>query len=132
MRRLTTRHVAAAGILLMALTQGACTGGSGTAAPATPAAGSPTAAASSGGATGTSVTIKDFAFEPTSITIAPGSTVTWTNQDTVGHTATADDGAFDSRTMGSGATFSETFSSPGTYQYHCTIHPAMKATIVVQ
>jgi len=64
--------------------------------------------------------------------VAAGTTVTWTNQDTAGHTVTADDGSFASKTIETGGTFSQTFSTPGTYAYHCAVHPNMKATIVVQ
>ncbi len=78
------------------------------------------------------MTITGFAFNPATITITSGATVTWSNQDNVGHTVTADDGSFDSKTVASGSTFSQTFSAPGTYTYHCSIHPSMKATIVVQ
>ncbi len=75
--------------------------------------------------------IKDFAFNPASLTVAVGGAATWTNQDTTGHTVTADDGSFDSKTLPNGQTFSQTFSTAGTFAYHCTIHPTMKGTIVV-
>ena len=62
----------------------------------------------------------------------PGRTLPgWTNKDSVQHTGTADDGSFDSGKLASGSTFSQTFSKPGTYAYHCTIHSSMKATITV-
>ena len=79
-----------------------------------------------------SVTIQDFAFGPGSISVAVGSTVTWTNQDSVSHTVTADDGSFDSGRLAQGATFSQTFDTPGTYTYHCAIHPSMTGTITVE
>jgi plastocyanin len=79
----------------------------------------------------TSVSIVDFAFDPASITIEAGSTVTWTNNGATTHTVTSDDGAFDSGNLASGATYSFTFDTPGTYTYHCTIHPNMTATITV-
>jgi len=78
------------------------------------------------------VTIADFAFAPTSLTVPAGATVTWTNKGSVGHTVTADDGSFGSETLASGATFSATFAKAGTFAYHCRIHPSMTATIVVQ
>ena len=77
------------------------------------------------------VAIKDFSFQPASISVAVGSTVTWTNNDTTGHTVTADDGSFDSGTVAPGATFSHTFDTAGTFTYHCNIHPSMTATITV-
>ena len=55
----------------------------------------------------------------------------WTNKDSVQHTGIADDGSFDSGKLVGGSTFSQTFSKPGTYAYHCTIHSSMKATITV-
>jgi plastocyanin len=79
----------------------------------------------------TAVSIVDFAFQPASIEVAVGSTVTWTNTGAATHTVTADDGAFDSGRLGSGATFSQTFATPGTFTYHCEIHPQMTGTIVV-
>jgi plastocyanin len=57
--------------------------------------------------------------------------VTWTNNDSIGHTVTADDGSFNSP-VDPGKTFSFTFTKAGTYTYHCSIHPTMKATIVVK
>jgi plastocyanin len=87
-------------------------------------------AASAATASG-AVSIKDFSFQPGSISVAVGSTVTWTNDDTTGHTVTADDGSFDSGTLAPGATFSNTFSTAGTFAYHCNIHHSMTATITV-
>jgi plastocyanin len=85
------------------------------------------------GATGTqTVTIAGFAFAPATLSVTAGTTVTWTNQDATTHTATADDGkAFDCRPIAAGASMSFTFATPGTYAYHCAIHPTMKATITV-
>jgi plastocyanin len=87
----------------------------------------PTTAASSGN----SVSIKNFSFSPKSLTVKVGTKITWTNNDSITHTVTADQGAFDS-TLVSGNTFSFTFTNPGTYAYHCSIHPSMTATIIVQ
>jgi plastocyanin len=81
---------------------------------------------------GNAVTIDNFAFGPSSLTVAVGTKVTWTNKDSDAHTVTADDGSFDSGALGEGATFSQTFSKAGTYAYHCKIHSFMTATIVVQ
>jgi plastocyanin len=76
-------------------------------------------------------TIQNIAFSPTSITVARGTTVTWTNLDSVAHTVTADDGSWGSGTLGHGATYSHVFTSPGTYTYHCAIHPFMTGTVMV-
>ena len=85
------------------------------------------------GATGAqTVTIKDFAFDPADLTVAAGTTVTWTNADATGHTATADDGSFDCRPLAGGASRSFTFATPGTFDYHCAIHgPTMAGRITV-
>src|SRR4051794_4215731 len=79
----------------------------------------------------TAVTIVDFAFQPASLEVTAGTTVTWTNSGAAPHTVTADDGAFDSGTLQPGSTFSFTFDTPGTFAYHCEIHPNMTATIIV-
>ena len=78
-----------------------------------------------------SVTIQGFAFGPASLTIDVGDSVTWTNGDGVGHTATADQGAFDTGTIAGGASDSITFDQAGTFAYHCTVHPTMTGTITV-
>ena len=100
----------------------------------TPAATATTAASGcTDGATGTqTVTIAGFAFAPATLSVPAGTAVTWTNQDATTHTATADDGkAFDCKPIGAGASMTFTFATPGTYAYHCAIHPTMKATITV-
>ena len=78
------------------------------------------------------VAIADFAFSPATLTITAGDTVTWTNEDQVAHTATSTTGAFDSGSLDQGASFSQTFTTPGTYDYLCTPHPSMTGQIVVQ
>jgi plastocyanin len=77
------------------------------------------------------VSIQGFAFSPGTVTIAVGDTVTWTNGDSPNHTATADDGSFDTGSIANGASASATFSTAGTFGYHCAIHASMTATIVV-
>lgn len=77
------------------------------------------------------VTIQGFAFDPASITVKAGDTVTWTNQDNAAHTVTADDNSWTSPTIAKGETYSHTFTTAGTVAYHCSIHPTMKATVVV-
>jgi len=78
------------------------------------------------------ITIEGFAFGPADITVPAGTTVTWTNNDSAPHTVTADDGSFGSENLATGDTFSFTFGTPGTYTYHCNIHPSMTATITVE
>src|SRR5215217_801902 len=79
----------------------------------------------------TTVSIKDFAFNPPNATVAPGTTVTWVNNDQTAHTVTANDGAFDSGTLQPGQSYSFAFDKAGTYAYHCNIHPDMTATVSV-
>ena len=83
-------------------------------------------------AAGQSVTIQDFKFSPNTLTVPVGTTVTWTNADSTQHTVTADDGSFDSGPLDPGATFSQTFTTAGTFTYHCNIHSNMTATVTVQ
>jgi plastocyanin len=77
------------------------------------------------------VSISGNRFSPATVTIAVGGTVTWTNQDSVPHTATATDDSFDSAILRKGNTYSRTFTAPGTYTYLCTLHPEMTGTVVV-
>jgi len=78
-----------------------------------------------------SVAISNFTFSPGQITVKAGSKVTWTNSDSVAHTVTSNNGAFNSGTLNPGSSYSFTFNTPGTYNYHCAIHPNMTATVVV-
>lgn len=103
--------------------------GSGMAAAAQASEAAPATAATDGVA----VDIKDFAYNPATLTIPAGSTVTWTNDDTVPHTATAQDrAALQSGTLEPGASFSQTFATPGTYDYFCEFHANMKGEVIVQ
>lgn len=72
---------------------------------------------------GPTVSIHDFAYTPSTITVKAGTTVTWTNNGPSAHTTTSDGGVWDSGTLGAGGTFQFTFTQPGTFSYHCTIHP---------
>ncbi len=80
---------------------------------------------------GDAVSIDGFAFVPVTLTVTAGATVTWTNHDEEPHTVAASDGSFHSSGMGTGATFSHTFSAPGRFDYVCSIHPMMHGTVVV-
>ncbi|HET6448000.1 MAG TPA: cupredoxin family copper-binding protein [Conexibacter sp.] len=120
---------------------GAAVAVSGTAArapaPAATAVAASTAAASADdvptahAAASTSVAIRDFSFGPKAITVHVGDTVTWANVGPTDHTATADDGAFDTGTLKAGQSGSHTFASAGTFAYHCTLHPFMRGTVQV-
>jgi plastocyanin len=90
------------------------------------------AAATTSGSTTAAVEIKNFAFDPPSIEVAAGTTVTWTNDDQAPHTATQNGTGFQSNKIDPGASFSFTFDTPGTYEYHCEYHPNMHGTVVVK
>jgi LPXTG-motif cell wall-anchored protein len=76
-------------------------------------------------------TISDYKYTPSTITVTAGESVTWNNSGPTGHSATADDGSFDTGILSKGASGSHTFSKAGTYSFHCTPHPFMKGTVVV-
>jgi plastocyanin len=106
------------------------------AAPAPTATPAPAAAAPAPAAAGTaSVGMQNFSFVPQTITVAPGTTVTWTNTDQIAHTVTWDDRSVDSGLLSPGDTFSYTFDQPGTYGYFCIPHGApgtgMYGTVIV-
>jgi plastocyanin len=77
------------------------------------------------------VEIANFEYNPDPVRVAAGGKVIWLNQDSAPHTATADDGSFDTGTIDEGKLKSETFKTPGTFTYHCEIHPQMHGTIEV-
>lgn len=79
------------------------------------------------------VLIRNFVFSPRTLTIKAGDSVKWTNQDSAKHTITSDSGnELDSSLFGKGESFTHTFDKAGTYTYHCTPHPNMKGTIIVE
>ncbi len=87
--------------------------------------------ADAGTSAGVAVSIVDFAFDTPTLEVAAGTTVTWTNNDSAAHTASASDGSWDTGNIDPGASASVTFDTPGTYEYVCAYHPNMMATIVV-
>lgn len=104
---------------------------------------------SSGGSTGTgssgssgtsstrgpTVIIKDYGFHPSTLTVKVGTKVTFTNEDSVTHNATSSGGSggpINSGTLLDGHSYTVTFTKPGTYDYICTIHPYMKAEVIVK
>lgn len=86
---------------------------------------------SASGADGT-VAMSGFAFDPATVTIEVGDSVTWENQDGVAHTATGSGGAFDTATVGGGRSATVTFDTAGAFAYACTIHPTMQGSVVVE
>jgi plastocyanin len=124
------RHPRAAALLVpLVLAVAAC---SGSATPVPAATAAAPAATSAPAAAGDTVTIANFSFQPATITVPVGTTVTWTNDDSASHTVTADDGSFTSESLGQGATFTRAFPAAGTFAYHCRIHPSMTAVVTVR
>jgi plastocyanin len=79
----------------------------------------------------TEVQIRDFAFEPSTLSVAIGSEVTWVNADEEPHLVVGPAGDFKSQPLDTGDRFSFRFDKPGTYKYFCSLHPHMTGTIVV-
>jgi plastocyanin len=77
------------------------------------------------------VNITGFKFQPASIQVAAGTKVTWVNDDSVSHTVTADNGAFDTGQFPHGDSRSYTFNTKGVFTYHCSIHPSMTGSVTV-
>jgi plastocyanin len=77
------------------------------------------------------VDIKNFAFSPATITVPAGSTVVWTNSDSIQHDITFDGASISSSVLNHNDTFSHTFTGAGTYHYICSIHPFMHGTVIV-
>jgi plastocyanin len=77
------------------------------------------------------VDIHDHAFDPAQLNVAPGTTVTFVNNDIEPHTATADNGLFDTGVLEPGYSFDVFFDGVGTVTYHCELHPDMQGSIVV-
>ena len=78
------------------------------------------------------VAIRNFAFAPQLITVAPGTTIVWINEDEDPHTVTANDKSFHSAAMDTDERFSFTFTRPGEFAYFCSLHPHMTGKIVVK
>lgn len=76
-------------------------------------------------------TLGNRAFSPDAADVAVGTTVTWTNTDSIAHTSTSDGAGWDSGSIAPRAQFSRTFQNAGTFPYHCAIHPGMVGTITV-
>ena len=82
---------------------------------------------------GVEIKIDNFSFGSMTLTVAPGTTVTWTNNDDVPHTVVSEDKTtFKSKALDTGEKFSYTFTKPGRYPYFCSVHPKMMAEVVVQ
>ena len=91
-----------------------------------------TPAAATASTAGSRLEIKQFRFSQPVLTVPVDATVTWVNQDDDAHTVTADDRGFTSAGLDRGEQFTHQFTAPGTYGYHCALHPKMTAKIVVK
>ncbi len=78
------------------------------------------------------VAIDNFSFNPPTVTVAVGTTVTWVNHDDVPHTVTASDKGFNSKALDTDDRFSRVFTAPGTYSYFCMVHPHMTGQVIVK
>jgi plastocyanin len=130
---LSIRLIALSGIVACAI---ACGGGYSTPSPSPSPLPSPTPPA---GGSSSSIVIPagasalgNRAFSPDDITVAAGTTVTWTNTDSVAHTSTSNVDGWNSGIVGPSAQFSFTFPTAGTFEYHCAIHPGMVGTVTVR
>jgi plastocyanin len=121
-------------ILFLAAGLAGCGGGGGYSSPA------PTTPSTSGTGATVAVGIEGdayraggvAAFVPPVVNVTTGTTVTWSNKDQTVHTVTSDSGSFNSGSIGGGSGFSRVFTTPGTYEYHCTVHPYMTGTVIVK
>lgn len=135
---------ASAGLVLLVLLAGCSATPDGTASgdPSSSTQSSTSPASTSTGSSSTTTTapassavqISGFAFQPKQVSIAVGQAVTWTQQDSAPHTVSSDAGApvaFDSGNLAKGQQFTFTFTTAGTYGYHCKLHSSMTGTVTV-
>jgi plastocyanin len=122
------KKLMAVGVLALVFASSLALLGCGSNNSSTPAAGTTTAA--------NTVSIKNFSFIPSNLTVNVGDTVTWVNNDSTNHTVTGDNSGtnddFDSGILAPGDSWSHTFNAVGSQPYHCTIHTSMHATVTVQ
>jgi len=78
------------------------------------------------------IRIDNFTFEPQTMRVEAGTTITWRNDDDIPHAIASSTRLFKSKALDTGDTFSYTFTTPGSYEYFCSLHPHMTATIVVE
>jgi plastocyanin len=118
-------------LLVTALVAVVALAGCSSSQPAAPSGGSSGGSTPSGGPAKTvAVSMASFAFDPANVDVAAGGTVTWTNNDSVGHTVKIDGKVSD--TIDPKGTFSKTFAAAGTFPFSCTIHPSMTGNVTVK
>jgi len=126
--RLRSLKTALAGVSFFALAFSVACGSS-----SSPVSSTPPPAGGGGGSANSTVSIVNFSFSPTPVTVAVGQSIAWANSDSVAHTATADNGSFNTGAISPGGSSAAiTMSSAGSFTYHCQIHPEMVATVNVQ
>jgi plastocyanin len=134
-------RVALAGVPMIVVTGlvlAACSGGAASPGSAASSGGASASTGASSGTAGSTVTIENLAFSPATLSVTAGTTVTFSNRDTIGHTAVngvngvADPNALFNLDLPAGTAGTFKFDKPGTYQVTCTIHPGMHMTIVVK
>ena len=118
-----------AGVACVALLAACSSSGSGSSGSSSTSSSS---TGSASGASGTTVDVKNFSFNPSALTVAKGATVTWKFDDSAKHNVTSSDGSFKSADESTGGTYTHSFNTAGTYNYICSIHQYMKATITVK
>lgn len=133
---LSLRLVVVSGVLIVAA---ACGGNYSSSTPSspTPTPAPATPPASDGPSSSVSIPVGAAvlgraAFAPDALTVDAGTTVTWTNTDSVAHTSTSDAPGWDSGIVSPGGHFTRSFQAAGTFQYHCAIHPGMVGTVIVR
>jgi plastocyanin len=125
-------------IVVTGLLLAACSGGAASPGSAASSGGARASSGASSGTAGSTVTIENLAFSPAALNVTAGTTVTFSNRDTIGHTAVngvkgvADPKALFNLDLPAGTAGTFKFDKPGTYQVTCTIHPAMHMTITVK
>jgi plastocyanin len=130
-----TKRLLLAAIAALALAAAGCgsSGSSSSNGSSTPSQVNKTQPSSSvGSGPGVKVAMQNIAFDPSSVTVKVGQTITWVNKDSVQHNVTAQSGAaFKSKNLGQGGTYAFKVTKPGTIKYVCTVHPGMSGTIIV-
>jgi plastocyanin len=123
-------------VCVIALLIAGCGGSSGDGGSTSPQSSStattPSTAAAGPATRSAKVDVKSFKFNPAVIAVKKGGRITWTNSDSTAHTATADARSFDTQAINPGNSKSVSFTTAGTFAYHCDIHPFMKAMVVVK
>jgi plastocyanin len=126
------RWIACLVVVTVAGCGGSSGGGGSTSSQANSSAPAPSPAAAGPAVRTAKVDVKSFKFNPGVIAVKKGGRITWTNSDSTAHTATADARSFDTQSINPGKSKSVSFTTAGTFAYHCDFHPFMKAMVVVR